>query len=320
MIQPETIYLGGGTPTALSTKHLALLLSGLRERLDCSALLEWNLEANPRTVDAAKARMLKDHGVTRVSLGVQAWDEPTLKTLGRDHSPAEARETYELLREAGIPSLNIDLMFSIPGLSLPVWQENLTQTLALKPDHISCYNLTYEEDTDFLNQHRAGELDSDGDRDADHFESTIELLTSAGFAHYEISNYARPGHHSRHNQSYWMGEDYLGLGPSAVSTCNRTRWKNVTDTNAYISLVGEGRAPVGESESLTDRQWQMERVALQLRTERGLPVKMLEATVSRNLAMLQNEGLVALSEGQIKLTRRGKALADQVAEMLISDS
>ncbi|MFZ4767877.1 MAG: radical SAM family heme chaperone HemW, partial [Roseimicrobium sp.] len=229
-LAPQTIYLGGGTPTALSETHLATLLHGLRDAFDGAALHEFCLEANPRTIGQTKARMLRECGVTRVSLGVQAWDEPTLHLLGRDHLPDEAVETYYILREAGIPSVNLDFMFSIPQQSLDVWVRGIEKTLHLKPDHVSCYNLTYEEDTDFLAKFRTGELDANEDRDADHFFAALDALTAAGFEHYEISNYAQPGHRSAHNQGYWRGDDYLGLGPSAVSTQQRVRWKNVADT------------------------------------------------------------------------------------------
>ncbi len=318
-IVPKTIYLGGGTPTALSETHLATLLSGLRETLDCSHLVEFGLEANPKTIGKSKATLLRELGITRVSLGVQAWDETTLKNLGRDHAPDEAVETYEILRAAGIPSINLDLMFSIPGLSLEVWKKSIEKTIALKPDHVSCYNLTYEEDTDFLARFRTGELDASQDRDADHFFAAIDMLTNAGFEHYEISNYAQPDHRSLHNQAYWLGADYLGLGPSAFSTHQRVRWKNAPDTNEYIRLLGEGRVPIVESEELDDRKWLFERVALELRTAEGLPLSRIDASLSSNVDMLLSEGLAAIQGQHLVLTRAGKPLLDSIAEMLLPD-
>lgn len=316
---PKTIYFGGGTPTALSEKHLGALLEGLRERLDLSELEEFGMEANPRTVGSSKARLMQNLGITRVSLGVQAWDERTLKLLGRDHSPEEAQETFRILREAGIPSLNLDLMFSIPGLEVPVWETGLEQTIALRPDHVSCYNLTYEEDTEFLTKLKAGLLDTDTDRDADHFHSTIEMLESAGFEHYEISNFAQPGKRSRHNQAYWRGADYLGLGPSASSTHRRVRWKNAADTTKYITLVEEERVPIVESEELSDRDWLIERIALELRTVEGLPMDRVMDSQQPELDLLCAEGLVIREENTVKLTRTGKAVSDRIAEMLIPD-
>lgn len=278
------------------------------------------MEANPKTVVLSKAKLLRELGVSRISLGVQAWDEFTLKLLGRDHAPDEAKETYYTLREAGIPAVNVDLMFSIPGQSLAVWEEGLRTTIALQSDHVSCYNLTYEEDTEFLEKLRAGTLDTDNDRDADHFHSTIRLLEGAGFEHYEISNYAQPGKRSRHNQAYWRGADYLGLGPSAASTHRRVRWKNAPDTARYISLVQEGRLPIVESEELDDRAWLIERIALELRTVEGMALDRVHASQRGELDLLCAEDLLRVEEGRVRLTRAGKAVSDRIAEMLIPDA
>jgi oxygen-independent coproporphyrinogen-3 oxidase len=319
-VRPRTIFLGGGTPTALSETHLRTLLAGLREALDLSALAEFCLEANPRTIGLSKAKMLREQGVTRVSLGVQAWDEPTLKLLGRDHSPGEAEETYDELRQAEIPSVNLDLMFSIPGLSLETWCASVKKSIALKPDHISAYNLTYEEDTEFIKQLQRGELNKDGERDADDFFAAMDLLEAAGFEHYEISNYAKPGHRSSHNTSYWLGADYLGLGPSAFSTVNRQRWKNAADTAGYMELIKQGRVPVVESEELDERKWLFERVALELRTSEGMPSDRVQESLMPKLRTLAEEGLLQVKRERVILTRTGKPLADMVAEALLPDN
>ena len=214
-LQPRTIYFGGGTPSALTCEQLDYLFSGLRERLDFSALEEWDLEANPATIRADKAALLQKHGVTRLSLGVQSWDDGLLKTLGRVHSAAQAEKTFHLLRDAGFTNLNIDLMFSVPGQTPEQWRATLEKTIALEPEHISSYCLTYEEDTDYFRKLLGGEYRQDVELDATFFETTMDTLNAAGFSQYEISNYARPGHESRHNQAYWLGADYLGFGPSA---------------------------------------------------------------------------------------------------------
>ena len=316
-IKPRTIYFGGGTPTMLSETHLAALLGGLRQELDTSALVEFCTEANPRTIGPAKAKLLRDHGITRVSLGVQSWNEDVLHTLGRDHSPAEAEETYFELRESGIPSVNIDLMFSIPGQTAEVWRATLEKSISLQPDHLSAYNLTYEEDTEFLKKLGEGRLDSDTDRDADHFFLGMEMLQQAGFEHYEISNYARPGNRSVHNESYWSGADYLGLGPSAVSTISRHRWKNIADTMSYMRSVKEGRVPVTESEELSDDMWRTERVALELRTTAGVNPSRHGLNLSQS-AHLESLGLLHQEGTQLRLTPQGMALADQIAGELLS--
>jgi oxygen-independent coproporphyrinogen-3 oxidase len=193
----------------------------------------------------------------------------------------------------------------------------LERTLALKPDHISCYNLTYEEDTEFLTRLRSRELDADQDRDAEHFYVAIDLLTTAGFEHYETSNYARPGHRSRHNQSYWKGADYLGLGPSAVTTHQRVRWKNVPDTAGYVRSIQEGRVPKTEIENLTEEQWLTERIALELRTAEGLSMTRLNEAALKRAEPLIAEGLMTKETDHLVLTHSGKALVDRIAEELL---
>ncbi|HRQ91175.1 MAG TPA: radical SAM family heme chaperone HemW, partial [Bacteroidia bacterium] len=237
---PETVYFGGGTPSLLSPTLLARLIRGLAERIDLSQVREWTLEANPATFDLEKAQLMRELGADRISLGVQSFQPSVLATLGRDHTAAEAAEAFYLLREAGFENLSVDLMFSIPGQDLALWQADLAAALALGPEHVSAYNLTYEEDTEFLDRHRQGELDTDEDRDADLFYAALDTLTGSGYRHYEISNYAKPGFESRHNHAYWSGAEYLGLGPGAVSTTGRERSKTLPDTSAYVRAVKAG--------------------------------------------------------------------------------
>ena len=306
-IQPETIYFGGGTPTLLSTTHLEKWLPEFRAVFDLSALREWTVEINPRTISDRKAALLLEHGVTRASLGVQAWDEPTLSVLGRDHAPAEAEAAYHILRRAGFPVVNIDLMFSVPGQPLETWRETLRRTIALQPDHVSAYNLTYEEDTAFFDKLTAGEYARDEDEDTACFAAAMSLLGDAGYSHYEISNYARPGFESVHNQSYWTGADYLGFGPSAVSTIDRTRWKNIESTTLYIQDPSAAR----QTEHLTDEQWSCERIALELRTTRGVALTHLP-DASRT-ADLTAAGMAEVIGERLRLTEKGKFLADTIA-------
>jgi oxygen-independent coproporphyrinogen-3 oxidase len=316
-VRPRTVFLGGGTPTALSETHLERLLAGLHDTLDLSQVSEFTIEANPMTVTAKKAAMMRRLGVNRVSLGVQAWDAPTLATLGRDHSAEEAKETFAVLKNADFPSLNIDLMFSVPGQPKDAWRETLATTLALMPDHISAYNLNYEEDTDFYEKLKRGLYREDPERDADDFYLAIDTLEAASFRHYEISNYARPGHESMHNAAYWFGKDYLGLGPSAVSTQGLTRWKNMPDTQRYINAVQAGVRPQQEAEQLTPDQHRLERIALELRTAQGVAMERLEGVPARTLAMLQEEGFATIQDDRLILTRQGKAMADPIAGELV---
>ncbi len=313
----ETLYLGGGTPTLLSERHLGHLLAGLREVFDLRNLSECTIEINPRTLTAKKAELLRRQGVTRASLGVQAWDEPTLAVLGRDHSPAEAEQTYRTLRAAGFESVSIDLMFSIPGQSLETWRGSLKRTLELSPDHISTYNLNYEEDTEFFERLRAGRYQERPDQDADFFFSALDLLEGAGFSHYEISNHARPGHESRHNAAYWFGRDYLGLGPGATSTVAGRRWQNVRDTERYIALAQAGDETAFEAEQITGEQRRTERFGLELRTRQGLPVELIEPAQQALLRQLQSDGLLRLEDQHVRLNRVGKPLVDSIAVALL---
>lgn len=316
-IRPKTLYLGGGTPTALGEAHLERLLTGLTRLFEPSGLVEFCIEANPRTVTSSKATMMRAVGVSRVSLGVQAWDESTLVTLGRDHSPREAEETFYELRAAGFPSLNIDLMFSIPGQSGEAWIASLEKTIALRPDHVSVYNLNYEEDTPFFDRLTQGSYREDPERDARYFFAALDRLGEAGFAHYEISNYAAPGHRSAHNESYWRGEDYLGLGPSAFSTHDSLRWQNVCDTSRYIELASSGQATAFGAESITPAMRRIERFGMELRTDRGLPVGQVEAENRRTLETLAHEGLLEFDDSYVRLTRSGKPLVDSIAIALL---
>lgn len=244
-LQPRTIYFGGGTPTSLREDQLEYLLRGLRTRLDLRELNEWELEANPATIRPSKARLLRDLGITRLSLGVQSWDDALLKKLGRVHTARHAAETFRILRGTGFDNLNIDLMFSVPGQTVEQWRATLAETVALQPEHISAYCLTYEEDTAYFQKLTDGQFRQDDAHDAALFELTMDTLGAAGFAQYEISNYARPGRESRHNQAYWLGADYLGFGPSAFSTVGLHRWQNIpTPRNSRSDCSREkARAP-----------------------------------------------------------------------------
>lgn len=318
-LRPRTLYFGGGTPTALSEAHLEALLTGLMERLDLTHLEEFSVEANPRTVTSTKATLMRRLGVSRVSLGIQAWDEETLRTLGRDHAPTEAEETWHTLRSAGFPSLNMDLMFSIPGQSSAVWRSSVEKALALQPDHISAYNLNYEEDTEFFQRLRRGVYHEDEAKDAEHFYLALDLLEAAGYEHYEISNYALPGHRSRHNASYWHGADYLGFGPGAFSTISGRRWKNAADTALWMARSLAGQSAAEQAEELDDEARRMERFGLELRTESGLPRALVRPEQEKMLTTLEQEGLLTVSAGQIRLTRIGKPLVDSVAVALMGE-
>lgn len=315
-IEPETIYFGGGTPTALSGRQSAKLTAGIAERVSLSELREWSIEANPGSVSAKKGEVLRNAGVTRISLGVQSWDNRLLRLLGREHTAAQAEEAFRELRALQFPSVSIDLMFGLPKQTLADWCESLQRTIALEPEHISTYCLTYEEDTEFFLRHARGEFRADESADAEYFTTAFDLLEAAGFHHYETSNYARPGHRSLHNQAYWRGADYLGIGPSAVSTVGLRRWQNVADYRAYTTQVLAGASPQRDYEQLTEREKQTERIALSLRTADGVAAELVAINPAArdefaSLGLWHNVGT------NFVLTREGKLLADTIAEAFV---
>ncbi len=279
---PSTIYFGGGTPTALTTSQLEFLLGGFHQRLDLSALEEWTIEANPGSVSARKAALLYKLRVNRISLGVQSWDNTLLKILGREHNADQAEQSFHILRDAGFSNINVDLMFGLPSQTIEQWQSTLKKTISLRPDHISAYCLTYEEDTEFFLRQSRGELKANPDSDADFFQVAMSILEDAGYEHYEISNYARPGFSSVHNRAYWSGEDYLGIGPSAFSTVGMHRWQNLADYRTYAARILSEQSAVGSGENLTKEMKRTERITLSLRTREGIPAQELRQ-VSRRL-------------------------------------
>ena len=316
LLRPSTIYFGGGTPTALNIAQLESLLRGFHERLELSQLVEWTIEANPGSVSTRKAALLKKFGVNRISLGVQSWDDELLKVLGREHNAQQAEESFQILRDAGFTNVNVDLMFGLPGQTVDQWRASLEKTIALEPEHVSTYCLTYEEDTEFFLRHARGEFRQDSDVDAEFFEMKIAILEDAGYRHYEISNYARPGFESVHNRAYWLGKDYLGIGPSAVSTIGMQRWQNVCDYRAYINRVLSGQSTHTTSENLTHEMKRTERIALGLRTRDGISASDLKdfGQETDELIGLQ---LLRESNGNFVLTRRGKSLADSITEAFL---
>ncbi len=313
-LKPRTIFFGGGTPTALSTSQLRYLISGLTERIDISDLEEFTVEMNPATVSGEKATMLRELGVNRVSMGVQSWDDGLLATLGRVHTSRQARRSYEILREAGFDNINLDLIFGIPGQNCEQWRASLQETMALAPDHVSAYCLTYEEDTEYFVRMSRSEYLPDQSLDADLFEVAMSTLENAGFSHYEISNYSRPGRECRHNLAYWLGADFVGLGPSAFSTVDHDRWKNVSDTSAYMAAIQTGEDAADFREALSDGTRRSEQIAFSLRTNRGVDQRLIPKIKAEDFAAI---GLLVLNDDRWQLTRKGRLLADSVAEAFI---
>jgi oxygen-independent coproporphyrinogen-3 oxidase len=313
---PCTVFIGGGTPTALSVSQLERLFAGLRRYLNLSAVDEFTIEMNPATVTARKADLLRGLGVNRVSMGVQSWDPDLLKILGRVHDADQVRRSFAILRAAGFDNLNLDLIYGIPGQTLAQWEDSLAHTAALRPEHISAYCLTYEEDTEYFDRLRRGEFRENTEQDAAFFERGLALLSDAGYGQYEISNYAQPGRECRHNFAYWEGADYLGLGPSAWSTIGERRWQNIPDTAAYVGAVQAGERPIRDEEVLSPETREAEKIAFGLRTSAGIDPLRLSARPDF-VAGLREEGILEDHGPRVRLTEKGRLLADEIAAELM---
>lgn len=308
---PATIFFGGGTPSLLPVRLMDRLLCAIAKLPLPGRPCEWTIECNPATISAAKAALYRERGVNRISLGVQSFDDRLLKTLGRIHTARQAIATYGLLRRAGFSNINLDLIFGIPGQSVAEWREELHQAIALQPEHISTYNLTREAGTAFA------ALPANDELDRDLFELTIATLTEAGYRHYEISNFARPGHECQHNLAYWRGADYLGLGPSAVSTVGSRRWQNIADTARYVNALRSQRSPISFRERVTPQLRRAERVAFGLRLTEGVPARWVRGRWDQETTRLLRDGLVQWHGDRLQLSPRGLLFADEVAAAFV---
>src|SRR5437868_1545249 len=310
----ETIFFGGGTPTVLSTTQLKNLLESFHEIFDLSGLREWSIDANPGSVSVKKAAALRESGINRISLGVQSWDNQLLNLLGREHHAAQAEESFHIFRSAGFSNISVDLMFALPGQTETQWRGSLQKTIALQPEHISTYCLTYEEDTEFLARFARGEFAVNDETEARFLDLAMTTLEAAGYEHYEISNYARRGFRSEHNRAYWRGADYVGIGPSAFSTRGLERWQNFANHNEYVRRLFANESPVASIEKLTPAMKRTEHIAIGLRTREGIVSDTIDQSQAEELI---NDGLLSRQANRFALTRAGKLLADSVAEELL---
>jgi len=310
-VEPETTFWGGGTPTALGVSQLKRIL----ESWPWSFGEEFTVEANPLTISEAKAHLLLESGVNRISLGVQAFDTPTLRTLGRTHDAGGVRKTMDILRRAGFENINIDLIFNVPGQGRDPWEASLEEAMRLEPEHVSTYSLTYELDTEFFRRLQSGEWKDDEARGFEFYMMAMERLEAGGWAQYEISNFARPGRESRHNRAIWEGRDYLGLGVGAVSTVAGERWKNPPTVQDYAAREF-GRPGALEAEFLTENVQSFEKRMLGMRTREGIDWREAGLDPGR-ISDLVGEGYVARDADRLHLTRKGRAVADEVIGELI---
>ncbi|MBV9122557.1 MAG: radical SAM family heme chaperone HemW [Planctomycetes bacterium] len=314
----ESIFLGGGTPTYLDARRLERLLTAVVHWLPPTADQEFTVEANPGTLDADKVAVLAGHGVNRVSLGAQSFHPGLLAVLERDHQPADVPRAVAALRRR-IPQVSLDLIFGIPGQALEDWDTDLKEALALEPDHVSTYGLTYEKGTRLWKQRRRGEVQAlNEDAELWLYLHGIDTLAAAGLEHYEISNFARAGRRSRHNQVYWANESYFGFGLGAARYVEGRRELNTRDLTTYLRKVLAGQPATFQSEQLPPEERARETLALQLRRAEGINREAfhrqtgfdLDALAGPALRRHSDLGLLLDDGASVRLTRNGKCVAD----------
>ena len=337
-LQPRTIFFGGGTPSMLNLGQWGRIL-GTMDRLGLLGAAEWTVECNPATVSADKARLLLDHGVNRISMGVQSLDEKLLDRLGRVHSRDMVFRSFDTLRSAGFENVNIDLMFAIPGQTLSIWKETLREAVGLGSEHLSCYEVIYEEDTPLFHQMQAGEFDVDEDLACAMYEELQNVANGSGFAQYEVANFARrtvaesaspddtqvPERACRHNVNYWRGGAFFGLGPSATGYVDGVRWKNCANTERYCEALESGGSTMDFREQLPPGSRAGETAAFGLRMVAGWDFDEFKAVTGEDLQSRWSvemeahcrSGWAERGRGRFRLTRTGMRFADAAAEMFL---
>jgi putative oxygen-independent coproporphyrinogen III oxidase len=310
-VEFRSVFVGGGTPTTLAADDLVGLLGDLRRRLGIRPGAEVTVEANPDTVDRAYLAELRGGGVTRLSMGVQSFDPEVLRALERVHGPESVLRAHGAARATGFDNLNLDLIYGAHGETVASWRRTLERAMALEPEHLSCYALTIEPATPLGRTVAAGAVPPpDPDVQAEMYDVACSLLAGAGYGHYEVSNWARPGFECRHNLGYWRREPYLGLGAGAHSFRDERRWWNLRPPAAYLEAVECGELPVGGEERLEDAERRLERVFLGVRTTEGIPAPAVAAGRAQRFL---EEGLLDRRRGRLVPTDRGMFLANEVA-------
>lgn len=321
----RTLYIGGGTPTALSAQQLAYLLTELLKVMDLSEVEEFTIEANPGDLDPDKIAVLKESQVNRVSLGVQTFDNKMLKKIGRSHQEQDIYDNIRHLKQAGFDNISIDLIYALPGQTMDQVKENVAKAIGLDIPHMSLYSLILENHTVFMNRMRRGKLPLPKEElEAEMFEYIIEELEKAGFEHYEISNFSKPGFESRHNLVYWDNAEYYGLGAGASGYVDGIRYKNHGPIRHYLEAVEAGKARITE-EHLTLEEKMEEELFLGLRKKTGVSKARFEEKFGISfdqrygqvVASLTEQGLLVPDDKQVRMTKRGLFLGDTVAEKFI---
>jgi oxygen-independent coproporphyrinogen-3 oxidase len=316
----DTLFLGGGTPTHLPPDKLQSLVATLRSWFSLAPGYEFSVEANPADLDEPTLGVLAECGVNRLSIGGQSFDAAKLRALERDHSPEQLRRAARAAKRA-IASVSLDLIFGVPGETLDTWQEDLTEALALPVDHVSTYGLTVERGTAFWKRLLDGELGRlDEELERSMYAAAIDALSAAGFDHYEVSNFARPGHRCRHNETYWSGEGYFAFGPGAARYVDGRREMNHRSTTTWLKRVLGGQSPVAESEMLDPRERAREHLVFALRRLEGIDRSTfaartgfaLDELVGAPLARFVEHGLLVDDGCRVRLSRAGLFVSDAI--------
>jgi oxygen-independent coproporphyrinogen-3 oxidase len=328
-LHPRTVFFGGGTPSLLNLQQWKQIFQAM-ERLNLLGAMEWTVECNPATVSADKAKLLRDWGVNRISMGVQSFDAALLERLGRIHSREMIFKSFDILRAAGFDNLNIDLMFAIPGQTMEMWRNTLTEAIALGSEHLACYEVIYEEDTPLFEQLQAGKITIDEALACDMYDELLSATTNAGFQQYEVANFARnlsgapgetPDHACQHNINYWRAGSFYGLGPSAAGYVRGVRTKNVSNTKLYCGQLEQGRRAVESSEELAPLARAGEIAAFGLRMTAGWPLLQFQERTGFELQQewkseinrMLDLGYAKLDRHRFQLTAQGLRYADWAA-------
>jgi len=319
-----TIFWGGGTPGLLSPADLSRLAALVRRRAG-NAVRVWTAEMAPASVTDARLAALKDAGVTRISMGVQSFNPELLDALGRQHTREQIFRAYDRVRRAEFQSVNLDLMFALPGQAEDAWTDDLDQALALQPDHLSTYCLTFEEDTKLWVKLSRGQVKLDPAHEARLYETTWERLAAAGFTQYEVSNFARPGHTCLHNLNTWRMHEWVGVGPSAASQYRGWRGANVADLNQWATQVSEGVRMTEDRVALGDSLLAEDALIFGLRMNEGVDLQDLRrrfpaaphAAANAAITNLVTDGLAERSGTRVRLTTRGRLVADSVGAAIM---
>ena len=336
-LKPKTIFFGGGTPSILDLRQWEKILRAM-ERLNLPGAEEFTVECNPATISPDKAKLLRDFGVNRISMGVQSLDEKLLERLGRIHTREMVFKSFDTLRRAGFDNLNIDLMFAIPGQTMEIWRATLAEALALGSEHLSTYEVIYEDDTPLFAQLKAGKFDVDEDLSCAMYEELIKQAVAAGFQQYEVANFARhktfntqhstfniPSHACQHNVNYWRGGSFYGLGPSATSYVRGVRTKNWSNTQLYCEQLEKGKRAIESREELPPLKRAGETAAFGLRMVAGWPFEEFQRLTGFDLRdewpaemnQLVERGWASRDAQQFRLTPQGLRFADAAAELFL---